>query len=533
MRFTSTSITTFLRGAAATARLAGAAKPGTLHRVRAALRRALHSLPPAPVLEHSLPHLPGSGRAAARVAHLSHSAPRHPLGPCGGAFRTGGYRPAARAPRGAAVPASVGLQSARGFATAPAAGSVHSAVGNVPVVLRAFTHIFDHEDKFGPKPLPRGRRYVPYKRQARTTPRARQLRQHKRRPSAIKEEEESVQKQLATYFPLRPTPSAAASFDADGVPLPPCPEDLVTPGMTATLALSLSPSLDALLAPTATTSYADAEVGVSILARLTHGAMPLHEAYASYASARVIPLLARLEALGLLDKHAWPSTRLVLLCDRGTPDILRVVFQDRSAGDVLALLGDRLEAGWFALSDEYSEVKELSEAEEAAITGDWDSVPPTARSRRASASEAPQIPPLSPVTLVMPTLDMSTPTLQRALEAEEPAWLDPAEAESGYTSPRASFPPSSIASGESTPSVLDSWATSPSLSAMSFMDRLEFRDFEFDLDSLASLDSRSDGDAWSVAPSEADADVESYGRAGGMEVVVSWVGPGLSLVDSW
>ncbi|GMK56307.1 hypothetical protein CspeluHIS016_0301470 [Cutaneotrichosporon spelunceum] len=488
MRFTSSSVTSGLRAAAATVRLSGAAKPGKLHRLRAALRHALHSA--QPVLE-ATPHFPGSGRAASRVAHLSHNAPRHPLGPVGGAFRTGAYRPGSRAPRGAAIPANVGLGSARTFATAPAAGSIPGATGNVPVVLRAFSHIFDDEDKY--KPLTRGRRYIPYnpRKERRTTPRARQL----RRKAPSTSSSASIGEQLAAYFPFRPV-------EVDVV-LPPRPEDLVTPGMSATLALPVAPSLDALLAPEPI-PYADAEVGVSVLAGLCDGVEPLHDAY-SAAGARLIPLLARMEALGLLHPGGWPKVSLQLVSDRGRPDILRVLFMDRCAGDVLALLGDMLEDGCFALTDTYVEAS-LSPAEEAAIAEHWDSVHPAPTVR----SEAPS-PPESSVALVMPTLDMSTPTLPYGSYAEEVEML-------WESSP-------SESPGTTTPSVLDSWPTSPAFSrSLSFLDNLDLRSFA----------SSTDSDGWSVSPSDEDMALDAtVGVDKGIEVEISWVGPGLSLVDSW
>ncbi|CAK9783470.1 hypothetical protein CC85DRAFT_305988 [Cutaneotrichosporon oleaginosum] len=480
IKFTATSVVSLLRGAAAAAR--HSPKAGTLHRFRAALRRAIHTIHPTALLD-STPHLPGSGRAAARVAHLSHLAPKHPLGPVNGAFRTGTYRPGARAPRGAALPAHVGLGSARTFATAPAAGSIPSAAGNVPVVLRAFSQIFDDDKLAGP--LPTARRYIPYRREhgsRASRPRARQL----RRPSAAScASGRSIGEQLAAYFPFRPTEETA---------LPTRPEDLVTRGMSATLALPLSASLDALLAP-APIPYADAQVGIGVFARLYDGAEPLHAAYAA-AGARIIPLLARMEALGLLHPGAWPRVALALQCDLGRPDILRVTFHDRCAGDVLALLGDMLDDGRFALTDTYA----LSAAEEAAIAEHWDSVAP-----------APTVPAPSPadtVSLVMPTLDMTPTPLGNAYsyaDEVEPAWPSP----SGASTP----------SDASSPSVLDSWATSPALSRSLSLDYLDFA---------------SDSDGWSVSPSDADAEVEAaVGSVDVGEVEVSWVGPGLSLVDSW
>jgi hypothetical protein len=267
--------------------------------------------------------------------------------------------------------------------------------------------------------------------------------------------------------------------------------------MSATLALPLAPSLDALLSPEPI-PYADAEVGVGVLARLCAGAEPLHAAYAA-AGARLIPLLARMEALGLLAPLAWPKVSLQLLMDAGRPDILRITFKDRCAGDVLALLGGMLEDGMFALTDAYEE-EGLSAAEEAEIAEHWESTAPAPTVRTASS-----------VTLVMPTLDMSTPTLPYGSYADEPAWPDSS--------------PSVGPSGASTPSVLDSWATSPALSrSLSFLDHLD----------LGSFAGSSDSDGWSVSPSEADAAIEAATSVDlGIEVEVSWVGPGLSLIDSW
>jgi len=448
-------------------------------------------------------------------------------------------------PRGAAVPATVGLGSARTFATAPAHGSFQAGANNVPVVLRAFAQIFDDDDKY----LPSATRYTPYVRRPRKGaknnygrgPRA--PRRHRRESTAsISSNTSSILREIGHYFPV-----VLAPVDEE-VPLPPCPEDLVTPGVTATLALPLSPSLNALLEPTARIPYADAEIGVAILAQLTAGLLPLHDAYAA-AGARVIPLLAKLENLGVLDVHTYPPTTLEVACNyRGEPDILRIVFAGRSTRDVRALLGDLLDAeGWWTLSQARQAIVPLEDEDEAKrhwVAEPIERAERVSRSINAAPTSASTASLASSVDLdlVMPTLDMSVaPTVT-------PSMYDSAFDDS-YVSPESTWPPSAMSmslrsspseSGMSTPysysAGVDSWTSSATPSSPASL-----------LSSLASLDDYYSDREWISPPSEADADLDAWSDAGidhattleaatpGQveEVEMFWVGGGLSLTQSW
>ncbi|KAL1409515.1 hypothetical protein Q8F55_003498 [Vanrija albida] len=504
-RHTSTSLSTLLRKAAASVR-APARPAAHIHaRLRTALSRALH----ATFTSLSTPaHLLSHAAAPARVNYATHAAYK----PFNGAFRRTTFRPSARTPRGAAIPASTGLGAARTFATTPPAGAFpgSGATGNVPVVLRAFASIFDDE---GEATLPRAARYTPYVRATRKQRAAKAgIRAPRRKPRtpSTASERSAILRELAHYFPL-----GAVAEDA-AVELPPTPESLVTPGAVATLALPLAANLGLLLAPTPNVPYADAEIGVAVLARLTAGILPLHEAYA-LGSGRVIPLLARLEGLGVLDPlNGGPAVSVEITTDHhGNLDILRIVFAERSAGDVIALLGDTLDVDggvWWALS-ERRKAERLSATEEHQIMEVWDDAPraprPAASMSAASVHE-----------LVMPTLDLSmVPTVVRS----DASW-PPSPALSA-----ASFPASS---GTSTPASFDhielysTWSSSPSAPASL-------------LSSIADSFSDVSDDGWSVSPSDEDQDVASAWAddADSAEVedviAASWETRGFGLMQPW
>jgi hypothetical protein len=446
-------------------------------------------------------------------------------------FARAGYRPSARTPHGAAVPATVGLGSARTFATAPAAGTFNAGVHNVPIVLRAFASIFDDEDK-----LPRASQYKPYarpkrQRQQKKNGGIRRARRCRVNSISSATSERSILRELGNYFPLTTT------VDEEDVALPVIPEQLVTPGSTSTLALPLAPSLSSLLAPTPTITYADAEIGVAILAGLTAGLLPLHDAYAA-AGARVIPLLARLESLGVLAVHLEPATTLEVATDPfGEPDILRIYFNGRSPSDVLTLLGGTLAADadgyeWWALTESkhpvLSSIDEINEEQ-------WDNMPA----------------PSPTVELVMPTVDMSMMTAAGSLTEVElemgnggwPDWppsptLSPS-VPSSPASPASNA--STFSSGMATPHSYEnddmaSWTTSPSMSHASLISAV----------ALSLARSRSGSDlSWSSPPSEADDDVQSAWGSDGDAVHINdeyvleldhspgWVGDGLGLAQPW
>ncbi|WVR04004.1 hypothetical protein IAU60_001003 [Kwoniella sp. DSM 27419] len=452
----------------------------TLQRTRQAVHNAVHQTfpalsTPAHQLQYATIPIRAGRRTFTSVTNAASSNRR--LGSVRQALHSSGARP--RWTHGPSISTNVGLGSARTFASAPA-GSVQA---KVPMAMRAFVFLLDDNDRAGQKPLPRPSRYTPYSSLARSRHQRRQ-----RRPTCSSIDSSFI-REIQHYFPL----PVRASVEVE-ISLPPTPETLVTEGKTTILALPLSPSLEALLSPTAQLPYADTSIGIHILARLTQGLFPIHNAFSLHSSTRIIPLLTKLDNLGVLDFHpASPRTEAEVVEDgEGRPDILRLVFHDRSVEDIKALLGESLrkaeEGEWWALYEEDQRMK-LSSGERQAIMEEWGDRPPRPTiqsSQRDNLEEG----------LVFPTLDMSL-----AIQSGEvifDAVTDPGDSPS--------FTPASWdMSGVSTPSSLGSpYAATPSdcnsLTA-SLLSRLAESD--------VSYSSASDDGVWSVYPSDSDSDVES------------------------
>lgn len=488
-RYTSTSVSTLIKKGAAALRAPRVLR-GVAKRL-AAVQRTLTTVqaPPHPVLRgpRSTRSLPPPNFTHARSVR----------------YGTPSFASAAR-PRGGVQ--NVGLGKARTFATAPPIGSVPGGAQNVPVILRAFAQLLDDDD------LPKPTRYTPYVRRPtrraagqRTKSRL-QRRQERRCASTVScTSTEGKIRDLAAYFPL-PFQRQEAE-----VPLPPVPEVLLTPGHVTTLSLALAPSLDALLDPTPRISYADAEVGVAILAGLTQGLMPLHEAYAA-AGARVIPLLSRLDALGVLDPRGFPATTLEVSLDaEGNPDILRVIFAERCADDVRELLGEVVDIGVL------TERAVLSANEVDAMRAPWGerSAGTGATTERPQQARTLSYEPERSHELVMPSMDMS----REPDSFQQSAWLSESFPPSSGTLTLDTLDIESLAS----PSTPSDWESSPPGSL---------------LGSLASLEDQSleRSYAWSVYPSETDSVVESWREVTPTavretEVEVGWVEFGL--MQSW
>ncbi|WVQ83044.1 hypothetical protein IAT38_005182 [Cryptococcus sp. DSM 104549] len=480
--FSSTSLGTLLRSIKGAAKyihqpatVMARASPNrtihTIHRARNAVQQVAHQTfpslaTPAHHLHHSGQPLRSGARGISSFSATGNKAPRRPLGAVGKALQAGGrVRPTASGP---SVQANVGLGAARGFASGPAAG-VHA---KVPMGLRALASLIDDEHAGG-KPLPRASRYSPYTR-----------RDRKQRRRVCRSIDSSFISDLQHYFPLvRPAAAEAAAAESEeATPLPPLPETLVTAGKTTVLALPLSPSLDALLSPTPNLTYSETSIGVHVLARLTAGILPIHSAFSLHSSTRIIPLLTKLEGLGVMNFH--PGSPLVtgeVIHDAsGQPDILRLVFEDRSLADVHALLGESLRPGeegeWWALWEEDRKMK-LTQGERREMMEQWGE---GVRAEQASGE------------LIFPTLDMSVHTGPGedafAASLDEP--LTPSSPRSGASSPvfvdysPGSATPSTVSSGSVQNSVL--------LSA-----------------SLLSQLGESSEDGWSIPASEADSDVDS------------------------
>ena len=372
---------------------------------------------------------------------------------------------------------SVGLGTARTFASGPAT----SAYAKVPMGLRAFASLLDDNEDLQHR-LPRPRRYVPY-----AKPASHRIRRVRRSTcTSASSQHSGLLEEMSHYFP---TP--LRSVKEQQIPLPPLPESLVTPGRTTILSLPLSPSLHSLLSPTPSVPYREAEVGVNLLARLTKGLMPLHEAFSTYSSTRIIPLLAKLEGLGVLTAGSL-TTMDVVLDHQGQPDVLRIIFEGRSKKDVLQLLGESLrsaeEEEFWVLEEEptHTAVAVLNAEESRAILEEWG----------APETRAPRSPAEMPVTaslvqsheLIFPTIDLGLSTY-----SDEISWPSSASG----TPPVAQFD-----------DILEVPSRSPSPSPTS--PRSGF-DTPETVDIPASLFSRlsSENLSWHIGLSESDSDIES------------------------
>ncbi|WRT65499.1 uncharacterized protein IL334_002442 [Kwoniella shivajii] len=401
-------------------------------------------------------------------------------GPVRQNIQNSGSRPKWR--NGPAIQANIGLGKARTFASAPAQSMLH---GNIPIVLRAFASLLDDENKHGNHKyvLPRASRYTPYSRE--------KFNRREKRRVSCKSIDSSFIEDLKHYFPLSCS-TEKKNGEEEVVQLPLTPETLVTEGKITVLALPLSPSLEALLSPTAQLPYHDTSIGISILARLTQGLLPIHEAFSIHSSTRIIPLLTKLDGLGVLDYHPGSArTESEVVHDsNGQPDILRLIFNDRSISDVKLLLGESLrsseEGQWWCL---YEDQKlDLTSEERNEMIEQWGSpiIKPTV-SRTQIQSEQ----------LIFPTLDVSVNTLgddqsgvDVLFDASESIVSTPSEGEDSWPS-----------TGMSTPFVdpISSSASSTSISlTASLLSRLS--------ESESNLSYQG---TWSVHPSDSDSDIES------------------------
>jgi len=283
------------------------------------------------------------------------------------------------------------------------------------------------------------------------------------------------------------------------------PENLVHPGMTTVLTIGLSPALQEILEPATNVSYRDAQIGLTVFANLFAGLVPLMEAFQRYRYSRVMPLIAKLESLGLIDTEGvGPNTHLEYTLDSsGVIETLRCVFEGRNESDVRTILGDTLlERGqdpWFAIHEEKEmDAGSLSLSEAMEMSEHWDSpvrVEPGSRVLTPVGEEeviwdSPHSPSevvIFPVDLSSSNVDLILPTpntftgLRLTFDEEHNAILTPPEP---YTYP------SNRLSDTDSPSP-DSSQWSPSASVISRM--------------VGDETPTSD---WSAPPSEADSDLD-------------------------
>lgn len=381
--------------------------------------------------------------------------PRHsklggnPLRNASRGFKTS-YRPRVSGP----FASNVGLGSARTYASGPTALNL-----NVPIGFRALAKLVNEDDD----KLPKGSRFKPYN----CKKRQRRLRSADNRQSTIDD---------YRYFFPRPAGNVS-------ITLPTLPETLITPGLETTLSLPLSPSLQALLIPTTRITYDQAEIGISVLSRLTNGLYGVHELFSSYTSTRLLPLLAKLEGLGVLSDDQDVKVRLeVILDSEGRPDILRIIFEDRSSTDVMNLLGESLrsheEDEWWAL--EQKAIPGLSSAERKEIMEVWE----------------------SPNDLVMPTIDFSAPATIEDNQAENTSvFFD--SGLSDISTPETYSWPEDMTTSQFSPRQYASPIISAEALSASLMSHLAESD--------VSSEAGGGSELWEmeIRPSEDDSDVES------------------------
>ncbi|WWC68819.1 uncharacterized protein I206_102754 [Kwoniella pini CBS 10737] len=495
--FTSTSWTTLIRKAAVA--IMYAPKPAiaikatpkrtinNIQKARQVFHQVIHSSfpslsTPAHQLNYATIPIRTSARGFASSSKASHTSQR--LSPVRQSLQSTGSRP--KWVNGPSIPANVGLGKARNFSSAP---HVQAMQSHVPMVFRAFATLLDDEDKkFSLKGLPKASRYTPYSKSRLAR------RQRTKRVNSNHSIDSSFIEDLKHFFPI-PT---RASSQAVIVTLPVEPETLVTEGKTTILALPLSPSLEALLSPMAQISYNDTSIGISILAKLTEGLFPIHNAFSLHSSTRIIPLLTKLDGLGVLDQHpGLANTQAEVVHDTdGQPDILRLIFIDRSVSDVKTLLGESLrpseEGEWWALYEEQPDRKmELNQNERKEIMEQWDN------------SSLKTVEPSTSESLLFPTLDMSVNHHHQEMEfnhGTNEVIFDISE--SILSSPSNSWP----SSGSSTPSPIETPLSDEEGSSMSLSSSTE----SLTASLLSRLsDTSNDESVWSVYPSDSDSDIES------------------------
>jgi hypothetical protein len=533
--YTSTNLTTLFRKVTSAARQVTASTNRTIgtasrltriQRARLSIKQALHeAFPSLRTPSYSLnTSLSGSARREFSQTAASHYQP--PFSRAGQAFRGDATRHSGLTSR-----VGFGISPARTFASAPA-GTI---AANAPIFLRAFVKSLDldtlHKDQQGPKPS-LYTAFQPLHRSARLRRSRRKINcsqcsavssihvKYSSRGSiastdhtgSVDVARHHVLADLDHYFPRLLRSVEHGKLDLL------LPEKLIQPGTTTVLTVGLSTSLRALLEPTTDISYRDAQLGLTVFANLFSGVIPLAEAFETYASSRVMPLIAKLESLGVINSEgSGPCTHLEYTTDViGHIETLRFVFEGRSEGNVRSLLGETLlEEGqevWFAIHEEKEvdagsltpeERMEMSDAwgsplqeETRSITLgseindpeeiDSDMIEVWGSSPLPAGQAISPKPAFSDIDLILPSPDTFN-GLHLSFEDDHNAVLSTSDSFSYPNS--ADFSPNR---GNSTiPNSFSSYST-PSASFISSMVESE----------------RALSDGWSTAPSEADSDLD-------------------------
>jgi hypothetical protein len=224
--------------------------------------------------------------------------------------------------------------------------------------------------------------------------------------------------------------------------------------------------------------------------------MSLQEAFGIHFADRILPLLAYIDALGVLQME--PRMEYEVICDvMGQPDILRLTFHGRSETDVTRLLGDRLGdagAGWYGLRQSSEELQKeeiwaLNKGEQREMMEDWAVEASAIEAKAYGNGEA---------KLLMPVLDISVTSDWPASPAVPPTSYESPDWPSSCSSPVSDLDISSLNSASSSgfSSPCSSGATSTSLNASL-------------LSQLSAMEPETGIASWHTPPSEADSDVES------------------------
>jgi hypothetical protein len=209
--------------------------------------------------------------------------------------------------------------------------------------------------------------------------------------------------EFTIYFPHQ---TAVNASEAAAAPLDNRlrPDRLVTGGINTVLSIPLAETYHDLLNLPPAAPYSGSDLGVRRFADLTRGAMRFVDIIHNRAIPFVIPLLNKLDALGISantggNDFARCEMRVAFINIDGDewPDSFEVIFHDRCRKDAETILGESLkptrEGDWWTIREERV-VKVVSPREALANIAAWEE----ARKRPAPAIDNSQ--------LVMPRMDL-------------------------------------------------------------------------------------------------------------------------------
>lgn len=371
----STNWTSLVRQAGRLLTRIGVKQKAPVARVQQVARHIRHTFPslstPAHQLEHAYAYAPlprAQAQSAYTRAQQLHQA-RRPFTRAARGFRTATNTRRPTIP----APCNVGLGTARNYAYAagPSSASGTMVSVNVPHVLRALASLLDSDlDK-----VPKGSVYtaVDMRRLARVA-----IEVSRAPARSIKSDSDSTVRAFEHYFHPAPAPNVAQAVSVSGAAGAGLliPSELVTEGFNTTLTIPLAASYHSILELPPNEPYSGSDLGVRKFANLLGGVLTLHQIIHNRASHFVIPLMDKLDSLGVTD----PATceMHISYIDHALPESISLKFVDRSAADVRKLLGESLrsarEGEWWVLTEHYltADAHELSPAEARQMLEEWD-----------------------------------------------------------------------------------------------------------------------------------------------------------------